>query len=86
MIIRQLTLIYDCMCLRVYVCGGRYGTDDKTCTVHSSVEEYDLETKQWRKRSDMKEGRSSFGITTHQNMIYVFGGWRNMRDLNTCER
>ena len=73
------------MLFRVYVVGGKIGINE-TATVYASVEEYDVTTKRWRRRNDMNESRMNFGIATHQNMIYVFGGWRPSTNLSTCER
>ena len=54
--------------------------------VYDVVEEFDVSTFKWRTKSSMNEARCNFAIAAYQNMIYVFGGWRDMQNLDSAER
>ena len=71
-------------CFSVYVIGGCAMMENSEREV-TLVESFNTTTNEWT-RKNMKEARSHFAVTTHQDMIYVFGGRRNAESLDTCER
>ena len=71
---------------RIFVIGGGVYNEDEIETVYSTVEEFDVTTNQWSTRSSMNEARTDFAIATHQGKIYVFGGWRDMQNIISCEK
>lgn len=65
---------------KIYVVGGRAGEERS-----SSVEIFDLQTKEWSEGVNMIEKKRSLGVATLNNCIYVCGGGSNGKVSNTAE-
>jgi len=48
-----------------------------------SIEEFDVEKHTWRRLENMKQQRENFETFAHQNIVYVFGGNKNIKNLDT---
>ena len=65
----------------VYILGGETSFMKEV----KSVERYNCQTMQWEIVKSMTEARASFTVATLQGKLYVIGGYRRGRKLNSME-
>lgn len=70
-----------CYAETIYLLGGETSFMKEV----KSVERYNCETMQWEIVKSMTEARASFTVATLQDKLYVIGGYRRGRKLNSME-
>lgn len=70
-----------CYAEMIYLLGGETSFMKEV----KSVERYNCETMQWEMVKSMTEARASFTVATLQDKLYVIGGYRRGRKLNSME-
>lgn len=71
----------DCYAETIYLLGGETSFMKEV----KSVERYNCDTMQWEVVKSMTEARASFTVATLQDKLYVIGGYRRGRKLNSME-
>lgn len=66
---------------RLYFMGG-YSTD----SIHPRAAVYDIGQRQWSRLPDMPIPRAAMGVATHNNSVFLIGGWANdgRTPVNSC--
>ncbi len=71
----------------IYVMGGGHGTPETKITILDHVESIDINNPNaiWKNEERLKQPRGTAVAFTHQNKIYIFGGYNNNQVLNSME-
>ena len=69
----------------IFVAGGNYKINSKSCLPFASCEVYNTESCEWTEVASMNTKRSSFPLVYFQEKVWAIGGRSNKNVLDTIE-